>query len=303
MQFKRLEGENGVKFSPKIRLTQAGDIFEILRMTKWSNGSHIKKLSSTEYVHLATGEVKEFKRTENRSESKRALKRTFEQIRQTINANVTKANRQNCRMLTFTYEGANMKDERKLYNDMKIVRIKARRKFGHFEYISVVEPHAEGGWHVHEIWIFPKKAPFIHFDFLTQMWGHGDTKITQIHDCDNLGAYLTAYLGDISLEEYNKNPDVDILQPQIKEVEIDGKAKKYVKGGRLHLYPTGMNIIRTSKGINRPKKEYTTMSKAEKKIGVGAPTYSRTCQITDETTGLDIVISKSYYNTARKNGQ
>lgn len=302
MQFKRLDTEKDVKFSKKIRLTQSGDIYEVLKMTKWSDGSKIKKLSKFEYLDISTGEIKEFEKTENRSESKRALKRTFEYIRQVINANVTMANRDCCRMVTLTY-AENMRDEKRLKKDTEKLIKKLRRQYGHFEYISVVEPQGRGAWHAHMIFIFPQKAPYIAGKTLAEIWGHGSVTVTKILECDNLGAYLTAYLGDISLEEYITTPDANLNQMHLKEVEIDGKPKKYVKGGRLHLYPTGMNIVRTSTGINKPIKEYTTKEEAEKKIGVAAPTFTRTYSLLDEVTGLDITISKSYYNLARKDRQ
>lgn len=42
--------------------------------------------------------------------------------------------------------------------------------------------------------------------------------------------------------------------------------KKIVKGGRLKLYPPGMNIVRSSKGVKRPTVEFLHTRKHKKSL-------------------------------------
>jgi hypothetical protein len=71
---------------------------------------------------------------------------------------------------------------------------------------------------------------------------------------------------------------------EIKEVEIDGIKKKFIKGGRLHYYPPGMNIYRKSKGIKFPKEEYMKFSEVKKIVGSAQPTFKKTIAIKDPAT-------------------
>src|SRR5690606_20448669 len=89
---------------------------------------------------------------------------------------------------------------------------------------------------------------------LYDIWGHGWVRIKSLKNVDNIGAYLSAYLTDIELNDSNiiaaaKN------KMEIKTVEVEGVSKKYIKGGRLHLYPPGMNLYRKSKGIKFPERK------------------------------------------------
>ena len=116
------------------------------------------------------------------------------------------------------------------------------------------------------------------------MWSHGYTKAKSVHGVDNLGAYFSAYLADIPLDEYERDAD-DTTMYEIKSavvVDDDGHdtEKKFVKGARLKFYPAGMNIYRTSRGIKQPttnqidNKEY-----AMKKANAGTLTFSSACSV------------------------
>ena len=191
--------------------------------------------------------------------------------------------------ITFTY-AENMTDTKQLYKDFD----KFWKRFKYYseknnlpipEYISVAEPQGRGAWHLHIIFIYPCKAPFIDNNkVLYPMWSHGYTKVKAVHGVDNLGAYFSAYLADIPLDEYERDAD-DSATYEIKSavvVEDDGHdtEKKFVKGARLKFYPAGMNIYRTSRGIKQPtvnqidKKEYAT-----KKASAGTLTFSSACSV------------------------
>ena len=153
------------------------------------------------------------------------------------------------------------------------------------EYIAAIEPQERGAWHIHCIIIWKQRRPFIDNNSVFEpMWGHGFTKIQGVpDDCDNLGAYLSAYLSDMSLSE-----------------DGDGKEKKYVKGARLVLYPVGVNIFRHSRGIKQPVSEQLDPDEIEKeKASCGKLTFTSSYTITDDDGNIRY-ISKSYYNTKRK---
>ena len=88
-----------------------------------------------------------------------------------------------------------------------------------------------------------------------------------------------------------------------KEFQDDAgtfKKKKFVKGGRLFLYPPGMNIIRTSRGVKRPQVEYMSREQAQKKVSSAKETFSCAFEIVSDDGQIVNRISKAYYNSKRK---
>ena len=101
------------------------------------------------------------------------------------------------------------------------------------------EPQGRGAWHMHCIIIFDDIAPFIPNNEIAKLWKQGFTKTTKLDNIDNIGAYLTAYLGDMEYDEFIKS-GVDFKCITYKEIDyienikLD-KPKKFVKG-RSFIY-------------------------------------------------------------------
>lgn len=270
--------------------TQAGNVTEFVEMSSRPSAPPIKKLSSTEYLNLLTGEVLEFEQSETRADNVDSLRKSFKALRLLINANVT--DNKNIHWVTLTY-AENMQDTETLYADFK----KFWQKFKRFckkmnltppEYIAAIEPQARGAWHVHCIFIWNRKRPFIDNNTVfAPMWGHGFTKIQGVpEDCDNLGAYLSAYLSDMAVTE-----------------DSDQKGKKYVKGARLALYPVGVNIFRHSRNIKKPVVSEVCPDQVKKeKASAGTLTFSCSYVITDQDDNKRY-ITKEYYNSKRGKSQ
>ena len=300
----------------KIKLTTMGNVYEVLRMGRINKKSCILVLDKDFYIDLRTGERKEFEHHENRACDRNELRKTMRRLRGLINANCVDVSK--CRWITFTYQ-ENMTDTERLYKDSEKLIKRVRYHLGHFEYIHVVEPQGRGAWHIHALWIFADKAPYVDSSWLRSVWGNGFVTVKKLDDVDNVGAYLTAYLCDAELPEYmryvcSKNGcpfpadfdfdtvdtsfDFDIV---VKEVEEDGKkvSKRFVKGARLYMYPPNFNLYRASRGIKQPIEEYMTYENAQKKIGSAQPTFSTAIRLTDDVSEFQNVIIKEYYNRLR----
>lgn len=281
-------------------------------MQKTCSGSPCKKIDKDHYVDTRTGELFEYEHIENRAESTESIRHTLAYIRALINTNVTEPD--NVRWVTLTY-GENMTDSKRLYEDY----FKFWKRFCYWckkqgyekpEYITVQEPQGRGAWHVHAFFIWSQKAPFIPNDTMRQLWQQGFTKTKAMQDCDNVGAYFSAYLGDMPLDEVQALPpeemkkslagSVTIEEKQFTDDEGLTKDKKFVKGGRLYLYPPGMNIVRKTKGIRLPEVEYMSRSEAEKKVCSAKQTFSQTYEVLDDGGAVVNIISKAYYNSKRK---
>ncbi|PBH21418.1 hypothetical protein BGV21_20055 [Clostridioides difficile] len=70
-----------------------------------------------------------------------------------------------------------------------------------YEYIVAMEPQGRGAWHCHMAMIFETYSPFIHNSKMSELWKQGFTVTKKFADVYNLCSYLTAYFGDISLDE------------------------------------------------------------------------------------------------------
>lgn len=294
------------------KVTTMGHVVEVQTRQKNSSGTPCKKLDKDHYLDTRTGEVLEYQHIENRSESTRSIRNTLARIRALVNTNVTKPD--NVRWCTFTY-AENMTDTRKLYEDY----FKFWKRFCYWckkngiekpEYITVQEPQGRGAWHIHAFFIWDSKAPYIDNNtVMAKLWGHGFTSTKALHDCDNIGAYFSAYLGDMPLEDVAKLPAdeqkkacsaTSVLEKEFTDEQGRTKKKKFVKGGRLYLYPPGMNIVRTTKGIKQPEVELMTLAEAKEKVSSAKLTYSCAYEIVGDDGEVLNRISKSYYNRIRK---
>ena len=276
-------------------------IYEICYLEHRNNICPIQKLDKDSYVVLNTGEVKDCNHIENRSENKLQVSQSLKRLRDYINTNVVDVN--NCKWITLTY-AENMTDTKRLYNDFKKFVMRFKYKYGKFEYIVACEPQGRGAWHCHCIIIFDKKAPFIANKEIEALWGQGFTKTNKLDDIDNIGAYLTAYLGDMDLASCKDNK-ISFNEEDIKVITEIGNMKlktpkKFVKGGRLSMYPPGFNIYRISRGIKKPVKEYYSYHVIKEKAGLQLPTYSKAIQLTDIEKNFSNKIIYEYYNTKRK---
>lgn len=67
----------------------------------------------------------------------------------------------------------------------------------------------DGAWHLHIIYIFEKKRPYIPKSDFEKLWGFGFVNIKDLKDkegknIDNLGIYLSMYLSSM-VEDDGKN--------------------------------------------------------------------------------------------------
>ena len=261
----------------------------------------IKKLSADLYADKRTGEVKEFQHHDSRAGDKASVSQSLRKLRDLINANLE--NPETALWVTLTYR-ENMTDPARLYEDYRRFWLRFKyylNKQNHppAEYIIAAEPQGRGAWHLHCLFLFPEKPPFIPNSDMARIWGHGFTKTKSLKGVDNPGLYLTAYLGDMELTEA-----VNAGHFKAGRLgESKDKSKAVIKGARLHLYPSGFNLYRCSRGVKRPEVWQTTEQAAQKIIGTAPLTYEKTIALTDSEGQTINVINYRQYNRARAEKQ
>lgn len=306
MEIQRLSNCPPKNPSLPVKFTEMGNIIEVQYMSRRNYKATIQMLPGlNEYVELSTGEIKECKHHTTRADQKKSLLRTFANLRAIINTNIVDVSK--VRFITLTY-AENMTDTKRLYLDtdkfMKRFKYYCKTNgYGLPEFITVTEPQGRGAWHLHILMIFNNTAPFIKNEVLANLWGYGFVRITKLDDVDNVGAYLTAYLGDIEISENHHNTSMND-NIKILDVEDDtGKVHKkyFLKGGRLSLYPAKFRIYRCSRGIKRPIPEMISQEDADDRVRNYEMTFETTISLSDEETEFEAIINKTYYNRLRRN--
>lgn len=285
-----------------VTVTEMGHLLEIQYMQKQNASCGIKVLNANEYVNLSTGEIKEFKKSETKADSYKSLMKTFKRLRYLINNNFR--GNANELFVTLTYK-ENMTDTKRLYADfdkfMKRLRYNLKKdpeKFGvDIEYISVVEPQGRGAWHCHVLMKFVGvNKVYVSNSQIADLWGHGFVSVRGLQGVDNIGAYITPYLTNMELT--NDTAGIALQHDsQIITKEVEGVEKQFIKGGRLHLYPSGMNLYRKSRGIKMPERKTVRMETMQKKIAGWAPSYQKKVDLETEDFQNTLVFLE--YNNKR----
>lgn len=298
-----------------VRLKEMGNISEISYVKKRNLYCHIKLLDKDHYalIDYATGEISdvyECKHIKNRSENLFQVGQSLKRLRDKINTNVVDPSK--CLWVTLTY-AENMTDHTRLQYDFQKFFKKLRFHYSGYqiEYILAREPQGRGAWHMHVILIFDRKAPYIKNSIIADLWGLGFTKTQKLNDIDNVGAYLTAYLGDFELNKTNlsilskESPSLYKMAKNgllaTKEIEDpNGNKKKFIKGARLYLYPPKFNLYCCSKGIKEPTTELLEYFDAKLKVGFElVPTYKTCIHLEDLDKHFSNTYAYEYYNKLR----
>lgn len=306
IEFERLDHIPNKNPNLPVKVTSMGNVIEVQYMSKRNCKQTVQMLPGGEqFVILSTGEVKDIEHNKTRKDNKKGLYKTFAKCRGIINANVTDVDK--VRWCTLTYK-ENMTDPKRLYLDFQ----QFNQRFQYFckikgyskpEYIVMMEPQGRGAWHAHLLYIWQDmKAPYIANKDFRELWGHGFVKIKKLDNVDNVGAYLTAYLGDMELDEIQGKTDGKI---KFVEVEEDGKTvkKSIVKGARLDLYPANFNMLRYSRGCKKPIEEMLYQDEANKKVLGATKTFESAIKLTDSESDFETVIIKEQYNLIRNKNQ
>ena len=285
--------------SAYVTVTDMGHIVEVQHMEKRNTTCHIQKIDSDRYVVLDTGEIMEFNKSENRSDNENSLRQTFKKMRYLINSNFKGL--PNELHITMTYK-ENMMDTKRLYGDFDKFMKRLRYKYktvSTVDYMNVVEPQGRGAWHIHMLIRFNDlESVYVPNSELAEMWGQGFVKIKSLKDVDNIGAYLSAYLADLELDrDFSLTEAMSLNGKELSVKQVDGVEKKFIKGGRLHMYPPGINLFRKSKGIVYPERQEMTYKNAKKIVGSAEPHYNKTYMV--EKDDFKNTITFEQYNLKR----
>lgn len=217
----------------------------------------IKVIEGKRYVNLETGEIHAMDTSNNsRLDNLKSTKQTMKKLRRIIAHNFTGGKNQ--LWITLTYRD-HVTETAIVYRDFKAFIRRIRNQFGKVDYITVIEPQASGRWHLHVLLKNDSELTIPNND-LAKMWGQGFTKTKRLRRADRVGNYLIAYLSNLQIGD-----------------DEDSQNKAIIKGARLYMYPKGIRIYRTSRGIEKPLEITTTKGELIETYKINSPpTFSRT---------------------------
>ncbi|MCI5871653.1 rolling circle replication-associated protein [Streptococcus orisratti] len=244
-----------IDFNKLVKSYIYGDTVEITT----ANGQQeqtIKVIEGKRYVNLETGEIHDMDTSNStRSDNLKSTKQTMKRLRRLVAHNFTGGNNQ--LWITLTYREHITKPDI-VYKDFKAFMRRLRTAFGNIDYIAVIEPQASGRWHLHVL-LKNDSDLTIPNNVLAKMWGKGFTKTKRLRQADKIGNYLIAYLSNLALGDEQSDK------------------KAIVKGARLYMYPKGIRIYRTSRGIKNPLEVTSTKGEIMKNFNINSPpNFSRT---------------------------
>ena len=295
--------------SVAVKVTEMGNVIEVQYMSRRNCKQTIQMLKGGEqFVICATGEIKDIEHHNTRKDNKKGLYKTFANARAVINANVTDVSK--VRWCTLTY-AENMTDPKRLYKDFEHFNKRFQRYckgkgYSKPEYIVMMEPQGRGAWHAHLLYIWQdQKAPYISNQDFRELWGHGFVRIKKLDNVDNVGAYLTAYLGDMEIDEMDVSKAVGKQCKVVETEDENGKKvkKAIVKGARLDLYPANFNMLRCSRGVKRPVAEMMSQEEANKKVSAATKTFESAIKLVDNENDFETVIIREQYSKVRGKNQ
>ncbi len=298
MRIKKVDSKSIIlREETEVKFKTAGNTREVQFSAGVNRRCPIQNISKDRYLDRETGEIKERKKTENRYQSPKSVRKSINKLMDLIRCNATETSY--CKWLTLTYADA-MTDGKKVYEDGKMFLRRLQRYLNHktdlsdgqkaFKRITVAEPQGEkhdNSWHLHILLIFEDVAPFIINDIITELWGHGMTDTHKVYDADGLALYFKVYLSDVEYTEGDENYDV-------VEKDVNGESKQFIKGGRLKYYPTGMPLFSASRGMSRPMVEKISHKEAMERVSDFTLVYQETFLIGDECK-VGNIIDKRYY--------
>lgn len=224
--------------SDLVNYVKINNDLRIVKNSYHNTVARMRKLDSNRGISIETGEVIEFKRSQNRSQRMCDFKRSLSKLRDIIKLNVVELEK--CLFITLTYED-NMSDREKFRKDFENFIKKFRRRYGECEYIKPVEYQGRGAIHCHLIVIFDEVPTLsITDDDIKKCWNHGSADIGSIESPEAIAKYLTNFL--FEYEESNESLDYWF------------KSKKQKKSERVSYYAPHEKLYTCSQNIKRPEK-------------------------------------------------
>ena len=188
----------------QVKLKTVGNTREVQFMAGNNKWCPIQNISKDKYLDKETGEIKERKKSVNRYQTPKSVRKSINRLMDLIKCNATVPS--HCKWITLTYRDA-MTDHKKVYEDGKMFLRRLQKYLDKneeifdsqksFKRITVAEPQGEmhdNSWHLHILFIFDVPAPFIDNEVIAALWGYGITDTHKVYDAEGLTLYFIIFI-------------------------------------------------------------------------------------------------------------
>ena len=152
------------------KLKKCKNILTLTTVNSRNDKQTIQKINKDEYVFLETGELKQYKHTENRSENTKSVRESIGRLRDLINNNFSGGKNELWITLTFGNNKVYNPKELLPYFEKFIKRLRYKYIDKKIDYIYIPEPHEKGDWHIHLL-LKSNKSLMIPNKDLNALWG------------------------------------------------------------------------------------------------------------------------------------
>lgn len=226
----------------------------------------VKRLTRDTYLDSATNSVRTYQHKEKRTENESTFYRTKRELNWLILNSFE--GKDNELFITLTYKNQ-MYNYEKLGKDFRIFMRRLSRHFKEevtFDYIVVRDPHLSGSWHMHVLMKYSTNIDCTVLptsnrewsELITEKWKKGIAHIAPITEVNQLAAYLTRHLMDISVDDNGE--EIEMFADSLS-------SKSLAKNKRLELYPLHFKIYSYSKRVEKPRKLYMTYAECKERYG------------------------------------
>lgn len=248
-----------------VKVIEYGSTVEIVTSLNWSknNGlSKIRKLSANEYLNVETGEIKQYKKNENRLQPMSVSKfnASVRELKRLIIGNFSD-NEGLFITLAYDYHMPDytiaQNDYTKFYDKLKYY-CKTHLGIEKLLFIKVVEPKASGSWHFHILLKSQDGKPLeISEDWLRKKWKQNSVSVKPITNVKGLALYLgrsTKSSNICDCEYYEEDEDGISI--------ISGKYDPE----RRKCYKSHMKLYSASQELSRPTEDTMSQEEARNKV-------------------------------------
>lgn len=259
--------------------------------------SKFRKLSKDKYLDIETGEIKEYKQNEYKTE--KSLKRSMNKLKELLELNFT--DKTNCLFVTLTTANLNGFDDIKTVKEhFKKFKRKLKDKYEDIAYVVKFERNSNGNWHMHLLVKYLDNRPiFIDNNKIEEIWGN-NTKTTSVNkqDINKVIDYMakTTQLYNVpkNVEIFTKSDNLRVKREQMTFKEF----KEKIQDNYYKISQKGIIVrhIMTNKILNLHKKmvfrkRINTINKNIKKEKKAQKVITR---VLSKTLKAEIIIALVY---------
>lgn len=172
---------------------EAKNFMEVVASACTSNNlQQYRRVDKRHFIDICTGELREYQRQERPPDDLSFYSRSFSELKRLILANFTGSNAERHIVLTVSPElNATPSDLQEYFR--KFIK-KLRYHYPMCEYLTIVEPHQSGRYHLHVLLLNPSGSSlYISSEKIRKWWGIGRIYTCKVRESEVMANYFCSH--------------------------------------------------------------------------------------------------------------